>query len=109
MTTGNGSNAPAPADDGRPPLDEASAPALVLDRIQATLDNPRVGLNDDFFDAGGDSILAVQVIQDLQKRTGIHIPLAYFFSGPTAGELGEALLELAEEGSGGAVTGDGAA
>jgi amino acid adenylation domain-containing protein len=42
-----------------------------------------VGRDDDFFDLGGDSILAVQLVTAVARRLGCLVPLAALFDGPT--------------------------
>jgi acyl carrier protein len=36
----------------------------------------RVGLHDNFFDLGGHSLLAVRITVEIEKHTGIRLPLA---------------------------------
>ncbi|MGH8212141.1 MAG: alpha/beta fold hydrolase, partial [Rhodanobacteraceae bacterium] len=42
-----------------------------------------IGIHDDFFDLGGDSLLAVRMFQRAQKLTGINLPLATLLTAPT--------------------------
>jgi hypothetical protein len=42
-----------------------------------------LGRHDDFFDLGGDSILAVQLVTAVARRLGCLVPLAALFDGPT--------------------------
>ncbi|MEO6968568.1 MAG: amino acid adenylation domain-containing protein, partial [Rhodanobacteraceae bacterium] len=42
-----------------------------------------VGLHDNFFDLGGDSLLAVRVFQRAQEITGVNLPLATLLTAPT--------------------------
>ncbi|MBS0381190.1 MAG: amino acid adenylation domain-containing protein [Proteobacteria bacterium] len=43
----------------------------------------RIGIHDDFFDLGGDSLLAVRMFQMAQKLTGVNLPLATLLTAPT--------------------------
>jgi thioesterase domain-containing protein len=43
----------------------------------------QVGLHDNFFDLGGDSLLAVRVFQRAQEITGVNLPLATLLMAPT--------------------------
>ncbi len=51
------------------------------------LDLQRVGLHDDFFGLGGQSLLAVQVISRLPQVFGLELPLRAVFDRPTIAEL----------------------
>src|SRR5690606_7873432 len=50
-----------------------------------------VGVTDDFFDLGGDSIGAVQLTTALQRWLNEPVPLTALFEGPTIRALGEFL------------------
>jgi thioesterase domain-containing protein/aryl carrier-like protein len=54
----------------------------------------RVGVNDDFFSLGGDSILGAEVMARLRERTGRQPPLTTLMWAPTLG----AFAELLEDG-----------
>ena len=47
----------------------------------------RIGLLDDFFELGGDSIKAITIRGRIQQRANIDIPLAEFFNRPTIKQL----------------------
>jgi acyl carrier protein len=49
----------------------------------------RVGVLDNFFDLGGHSLMATQLINRLSPRFGIEIPLAELFDRPTVAALAE--------------------
>ncbi len=55
-----------------------------------------IRLDDNFFDLGGDSLVAVQIITQLRKTLGENLPLATFLQAPTIQELA-ALLDQAEQ------------
>jgi phthiocerol/phenolphthiocerol synthesis type-I polyketide synthase E len=44
---------------------------------------PAVGLNEDFFEIGGNSLVAVQLTTFLRKRFGVRLPMRRFFADPT--------------------------
>lgn len=64
------------------------APGTILERRIAeafakTLGVPRVGLDDNFFDRGGHSLLAVVLFQELENTLGLNLPLDLIFEHPT--------------------------
>jgi acyl carrier protein len=75
------------------PLDPAGATKLVLDQMRAVLDNPELGEDDHFFEWGGDSILAAQLMHQLNEKTGLELATSLLFAFPTATELSEAVTE----------------
>ena len=44
---------------------------------------PGVGVDDDFFDLGGDSLLAAELLRRISQRTGATLPLVRFLEVPT--------------------------
>src|SRR5215831_8315036 len=50
--------------------------------------------NDNFFDLGGDSLKALEVISRLHALFGVELPLIVFFEDPTIDHLSEVLEEL---------------
>jgi aspartate racemase len=78
---------------GRP-----NAPASELERTlvqlwQRILNVPTAGLDDNFFDLGGDSLLLVAVHSNLQKTLKTEIPVTDLFEFPTIRKLAEHLGE----------------
>ncbi|MCU1283443.1 MAG: hypothetical protein JWM53_6989 [bacterium] len=51
------------------------------------LDGRPVGIHDSFFDAGGDSLAAVRLSVEIERQTGIELPLAMLFARPTVAQL----------------------
>jgi thioesterase domain-containing protein/acyl carrier protein len=47
----------------------------------------RIGIHDNFFDIGGHSLLALQVIAHVEKRLGRKVPVALLFQFPTVAQL----------------------
>lgn len=58
----------------------------------------RVGIHDDFFRLGGDSILAAQLISRIRKATQIDISLVTFFGSRTVAEMARAIEEARVQG-----------
>lgn len=48
---------------------------------------PEVGLNDNFFDLGGHSVLVTQIVARIRKSLNIHLSLRSIFDYPTIAEL----------------------
>jgi acyl carrier protein len=72
------------------------APGTPLEQRIATvwaevLDVDRVGVDDNFFDLGGDSLLATRVAARLRDAFDVEIPLRSFFDAPTIAELAPCL------------------
>jgi acyl transferase domain-containing protein/acyl carrier protein len=53
----------------------------------------QVGIYDNFFDIGGDSLLATQLIARLSKNFSVDLPLRAVFESPTVGELGLTIIQ----------------
>ncbi|TMC05162.1 MAG: amino acid adenylation domain-containing protein [Chloroflexi bacterium] len=88
---------PAP-DDSRPDGVAAFvAPRTELERriaaevFAAVLELTGVGVTDDFFALGGNSIQAMQAVSRLRSVAGVEVPLADFFETPTVERLAGAL------------------
>jgi len=65
--------------------------ALVVGTVRDLLGNPAIGIRDDFFDAGGNSIVAVRVGQVLRERLGIPRAVRIVLKNPVLGDLSDAL------------------
>ena len=68
----------------------------VAEIFRQVLGCDRVGRNDNFFSAGGDSLKATQAVNRLQQALGFEIPVATVFRHPTPALLAEALVRLRE-------------
>jgi len=85
-------NLPEP-DNVRPDLDQPFVPprneleALISSIWQDQLGVDRIGVNDSFFDLGGDSLLAIQVLNRLKQATNANIPFRGFFEAGTVSGL----------------------
>jgi acyl-CoA synthetase (AMP-forming)/AMP-acid ligase II/thioesterase domain-containing protein/acyl carrier protein len=62
----------------------------------AALGVRRAGLRDNFFDLGGDSVLATMLLSQLRGRMGIEIPLLAFLQDPTVAGVCERLQSGAQ-------------
>ncbi len=61
--------------------------AAVLDVFREVLEAPSAGVEDDFFELGGNSLLAVQVIVRLREFLGVELALSSVFDARTAAAL----------------------
>ena len=53
----------------------------------------RVGSGDNFFDLGGDSLIAIQVLSRLRKRFEVELPVTSLFDAPTVSELATMVVQ----------------
>lgn len=80
---------------------EAMAPAApVADRVRQlwsrTLGIADIGPDDDFFDLGGDSLFAVELLSLVRDTFGVELGIGEFFEAPTLGQLCAVLEQRAE-------------
>lgn len=61
--------------------------ALILAEFRAALNAPELGLDDDFFDHGGHSLIATRIIGRLLSQHGIELHFNDLFSYPSAAAL----------------------
>ncbi|WNG39138.1 amino acid adenylation domain-containing protein [Archangium violaceum] len=62
------------------------------------LHQPDVGPEDDFFQLGGDSLLAMRLLGRMEEEFGMPVPLATLFQNPVLKDTVDALQELLAEG-----------
>lgn len=72
----------------------ATAELAVLDAFRVILRNPELGCDDDFFEAGGDSLLAVDAAARISAALGQDVDPAMIFMYPTASGCAGALAQL---------------
>ena len=63
----------------------------ILGIWRKVIGNPRIGMNDNFFDAGGTSLKAVQVVAAMRRELNLHLSIVNIFECPTARQLSEKL------------------
>jgi hypothetical protein len=71
--------------DGDPP--RGADEELVAEVWRQVLELDRVGRDDDFFDLGGDSLLATRVLSAVAREAGVELTFADFVRGPTPAGL----------------------
>lgn len=86
----------ATAPVSEPTPDAPAPPQTSLEQRLATiwkeiLGLPQIGCQDNFFEHGGNSLLAVRLAAEIQKQTGNHVPVRLIFRYPTVTTLAEAL------------------
>ncbi|NEW50308.1 amino acid adenylation domain-containing protein [Nocardia cyriacigeorgica] len=86
---------PVPDVSGRP----FRAPTTPLERtitevFAEVLGAERVGMDDDFFDLGGNSLTATRAVSRLRTRTGAEIRVQWFFTDSTPADLAARILAV---------------
>jgi phthiocerol/phenolphthiocerol synthesis type-I polyketide synthase E len=70
--------------------------AAVAEILGKLLGNHAIGIKDDFFDIGGDSLIASQLIAFVRAQFGIRVPMRRFFADPTIAGIATLIDELSE-------------
>lgn len=65
----------------------ATTEALLLELWQTALRVPHVAPDDDFFDLGGDSLMAVHLFLEIEKQTGVNLPITAIYDAPTVARM----------------------
>jgi amino acid adenylation domain-containing protein len=78
-----------------PPKDELQAELAEI--WQTVLGVPHVGINDEFLEIGGESLLAAIIAQRISERFSVEIPLLLFFSDLTIASLAAEISSLRAE------------
>ncbi len=89
---------PAPDDLSNRQDGQRSTPQTQVEKLLATiwtdlLEVSGIGINDNFFEVGGHSLLAVRLFAQIEKRFGKCLPLATLFQAPTIAQLAAILEE----------------
>lgn len=66
----------------------------VLEIFRDVLKNQSIGEDIDFFEAGGDSLLAIDVIQRIEETVGIDLDPVVIFMYPTSASFAGAVADL---------------
>jgi FkbH-like protein/FkbM family methyltransferase len=89
------------------PADAAASGVLdtaLLDIWRKVLGRPRIGMNDNFFDVGGTSLRAVQVIATIKRELQHSVSIVTLFECPTVTRLAARLRAVAGEPDGAATS-----
>jgi acyl carrier protein len=78
---------------------EYVAPRTEIEEALATicaeaLSVEKLGIHDDFFELGGDSLMAIRAIFRIRKAVGVELQVRSFFDAPTVAGLAEVVEEL---------------
>ncbi|MFD4402668.1 AMP-binding protein [Nocardia sp. NPDC058499] len=86
---------------------ETDVQRLVAQRVGGVVGRPDIGLDDDFFALGGNSLLGVGLSAELADATGVPVTVRWLYTAPTVAELADRIAGyrhpgvVAEEGTGG--------
>lgn len=80
-----------------PPQDELERELITI--WKRTLDCDEVDPEDDFFDLGGHSMLAVELFDSIERSLGQYLPLATIFEAPTVRRLASVIRDNTWEGT----------
>ncbi|MGW6745925.1 phosphopantetheine-binding protein [Streptomyces sp. NPDC055025] len=72
-------------------VDASQLPELIAGFYRETLGDATLDTMSDFFETGGDSLAAFQIIARLQESLHTELPVALIFTYPSPAELAEVL------------------
>ncbi|MGH3432043.1 MAG: phosphopantetheine-binding protein, partial [Thermocrispum sp.] len=75
--------------------------ASVARLFREVLGGDEIGVDDDFFDLGGNSLVAVQLIALIRKQEKVKLPMRSLFEEPTAGGVARLIEQARSSGDGG--------
>ncbi|MGW4249691.1 thioesterase domain-containing protein, partial [Nocardia sp. NPDC004722] len=100
--TVNPHDEPTPAVNPRPArrvyrAARTDAERTLVSAFETVLETPRIGVDDNFFDIGGNSMGAVRLVTHVRETTGLPMPLQWMFLDPTPAALARRLTEAATQ------------
>ncbi|MEU5121930.1 pyridoxal-phosphate dependent enzyme [Streptomyces asoensis] len=86
---------PHHSEEGRAmnPIDTAELTGLITDYYRETLGDDTLDATSDFFEAGGDSLAAFQIVHRLQELLDAEIAVALVFTYPSPAELAQVVVD----------------
>ena len=70
---------------------------ITLAAYRQVLEKADLAAEDDFFDQGGDSIQAIEVLGLIEAELGYELPVGLIFTYRTAGDLAGEIIEMAAQ------------
>lgn len=77
---------------------ETDMQRLVAARIGDAVGRPEIGLDDDFFELGGNSLLGVILSAELAETTGVPVTVRWLYTTPTVADLADRIAGYREPG-----------
>ncbi|MEV0533713.1 phosphopantetheine-binding protein [Kitasatospora sp. NPDC050463] len=74
-------------------IDTAELAGQIAGFYRETLGDDSLDTDSDFFEAGGDSLAAFQIVDRLQELVGAEIAVALVFTYPSPAELAEVVVD----------------
>jgi amino acid adenylation domain-containing protein len=74
-------------------VEEDCLELTVLHSWRTILNKPDIGLDHDFFQAGGHSLLAMRMLTEMNKKLSVRIPISHLVEAPTARKFAELLTQ----------------
>ena len=85
------------------------SPSELATLIQEILDTDRMAVDDNFFDLGGNSILALTLISRVEERCGVALPLIDVIRNPTPAGIAVLIAKSAADPAASGASGPGGA
>jgi acyl carrier protein len=76
---------------------QVSPAELIVAIYRETLGHDDLGPDSDFYEAGGDSLTAFQIVARLRTAFDVDVPVALVFTCPTPDDLAAAVAALADD------------
>jgi acyl carrier protein len=70
----------------------------VVEIWKEVLEMDSIAVDDDFFEIGGHSLLAMRILSRVQKLFEVEVPLRTFFQNPTVAALGDEIDQMRQAG-----------
>ncbi|WP_280507976.1 AMP-binding protein [Nocardia flavorosea] len=78
---------------------ETDVQRLVARQVGGVVGRPDIGLDDDFFALGGNSLLGVALSAELAEVTGVPVTVRWLYTAPTVAELADRIADYRHSGT----------